>query len=446
MNTLELIEHGQHERQTTKERLDELYQWLLSYTESSLHTDDLFSKSLSLKRTKLDEQIIQFRQFHTQLRTRRHSFDSEIKSTTNVEQLLDPSDRKILHLIDQQFELLDQQANLHNERINRLSTRLNEFHLEHAHLIDDYDKRLRLYREHLEQNDDINFSTLQLLMNDDQEIPIEQTLYQRLIKELLETEHVEDQNEIQHYEQQLKDHRSRYEAFRTHLKAILHQRQDLLNEYETKKNLLHDWLTNTDRTLKQQPNDLTLARCEQLLIEHSTMPIESLKSSNQKLIHFYSSSNLSKLYEQLDLPQTNRQHSNTTAIFQRQTDELIDTYHAMKERLLQHMEVLSKIQKQTEQYQLAKQKAEQMIEKAKELVTLEENTILPLDSGQVELMLQKYKVRAFVQLRASSTIDATEIFHLKRSLSNFVRLDNCRSIQIHVGQHRRLQNQRSDIH
>lgn len=429
MNTLELIEHGQHERQTTKERLDELYQWLLSYTETSLHADDVFSKSLSLKRTKLDEQIIQFRQFHSQLRTRRHSYDSEIKTTTDVEQLLEPSDRKVLHLIDQQFQLLDQQANLHNERINRLSTRLNEFHLEHAHLIDDYDKRLRLYREHLEQNDDINFSTLQLLMNNDQEIPIDRTLYQRVIKELLETEHVEDQNEIHHYEQQLNEHKSQYEAFRNHLKTILHQRQDLLNAYEAKRNLLHDWLTNTDRALKQQPNELTLAQCEQLLTEHATMPIESLQASNQQLIHFYSSSNLSKLYEQLDLPQTNRQHSNTTTIFQRQTDELIDNYHAMKERLHQHMEILRKIQQQTEQYELAKQKAEQTIEKAKELVTLEENTILPLDHAQVEVMLQKYKVR-FPSRRVSdrtkcSLVDSTRVSYSKRQLRHFVRLGHC---------------------
>ena len=57
------------------------------------------------------------------------------------------------------------------------------------------------------------------------------------------------------------------------------------------------------------------------------------------------------------------------------------------------MELLEKIQQQTNKYQLAKQKAENSIEKAKELVTLEENTILPLDNQQIEIILQKYKVK-----------------------------------------------------
>ena len=87
MHNFELIEHYNHERQTIKERIDELNHWLLSYTGNSPNSNDLFSKPLSLKRSKLDEQIIQFRQFLAQLRTRRHSFDSDINTTINVEQL-----------------------------------------------------------------------------------------------------------------------------------------------------------------------------------------------------------------------------------------------------------------------------------------------------------------------------------------------------------------------
>jgi hypothetical protein len=82
-------------------------------------------------------------------------------------------------------------------------------------------------------------------------------------------------------------------------------------------------------------------------------------------------------------------------IFQRQTDELIENYLLMKEKILQHIQILENIQQQTNKYQLAKQKAENSIEKAKELVTLEENTILPLDNQQIEIMLQKYKVKFF---------------------------------------------------
>jgi predicted house-cleaning NTP pyrophosphatase (Maf/HAM1 superfamily) len=122
------------------------------------------------------------------------------------------------------------------------------------------------------------------------------------------------------------------------------------------------------------------------------MPIEQLKTLNQQLIQFYSSPNLFNLYEQLKLEKNLKKHSNTTMIFQRQTDELIENYLGMKEKIIQHMEILAKIQQQTEKYQLAKQKAENSIEKAKELVILEENTILPLDNQQIEIMLQKYKV------------------------------------------------------
>ncbi|CAF4555809.1 unnamed protein product, partial [Rotaria sp. Silwood2] len=165
MHNFELLEHDNHERQTIKERIDELNNWLLSYTDKSINSNDLFSKPLSLKRSKLDEQIINFRQFHAQLLTRRHAFASDINTKQNLEQLFDNNDKKNIDLINKSFQLLEEQANQYNERINRLSTRLNEFHLEHGHLIDNYSKRLRLYSEHIEQNDDINFSTLQLLLN-----------------------------------------------------------------------------------------------------------------------------------------------------------------------------------------------------------------------------------------------------------------------------------------
>jgi hypothetical protein len=93
-------------------------------------------------------------------------------------------------------------------------------------------------------------------------------------------------------------------------------------------------------------------------------------------------------------------------IFQRQTDELIENYHLIKEKILQHMQILDKIQQQTTKYQLAKQKAEYSIDKAKELVTLEENTILPLDHQQIELMLQKYKVRFLDQRYLNKSVQS----------------------------------------
>jgi len=393
MHNFELIERYNHERQTIKERIDELNHWLLSYTSNSFDSNDFFSKPLSLKRSKLDEQIILFRQFHAQLRTRRYSFDSDINTTTNLEQLLDDNDKNNLKLIDEHFQLLDQQANQYNERINRLSTRLNEFHLEHGHLIENYSKRLRLYSEHIEQNDDINFSALQLLLNNDNESIIDHTLYEQLIKELIETNNIEDENEIYQYKKQVNEYKNQYEKFQNDLKLILNNRQQILNEYESKKNFLQEWLLTTDRLLKQYPNELTILSCEKLLNEHSNMPIEQLKLLNQQLIQFYSSPNLFNLYEQLKLDKNLHKHSNTTMIFQRQTDELIENYLGIKDKILQHIEILENIQQQTQKYQLAKQKAENSIEKAKELVTLEENTILPLDNQQIEIMLQKYKVK-----------------------------------------------------
>jgi hypothetical protein len=394
MHNFELIERYNHERQTIKERIDELNHWLLSYTDHSFSSEDLFSKPLSLKRSKLDEQIIQFRQFHAQLRTRRHSFDSDINTTINLEQLLDENDKNHLKIIDQHFQFLDEQAKQYNERINRLSTRLNEFHLEHSHLIDNYSKRLRLYTEHIEQNDDINFSALQLLLNNDRESIIDHKLYEQLIKELIETENIEDIQEINQLKIQVNEYRIQYEKFQNDLKLILQNREQILNEYEIKKNFIQEWLFTTDRLLKQYPNELTFSSCEQLLNEHSNMPIEQLKSFNQQLIQFYSSPNLFHLYEQLKLDKNIHKHSNTTMIFQRQTDELVENYHLIKEKILQHMEILDKIQQQTNKYQLAKEKAESVIDKAKELVTLEENTILPLDHQQIEIMIQKYKVKS----------------------------------------------------
>ncbi|CAF4101504.1 unnamed protein product, partial [Rotaria sordida] len=391
MNNFELLEHDKHERQTIKERIDELNNWLLSYTDKTINSNDLFSKPLSLKRSKLDEQIINFRQFHAQLLKRRHSFETDINRKINLEQLFDNNDKKTIDLINKSFQLLDEQANQYNERINRLSTRLNEFHLEHSHLIDNYSKRLRLYSEHIEQNDDINFSTLQLLLNNNNDLIIDHTLYEQLKKELIETNNIEDQDEIYQYEKQINQYKNQYNTFENNLKLILSQREQILNEYESNKNVLQEWLLTTERLLKQQPNELTIDKCQQLLNEHNNMPIEEIKLLNQKLIEFYSSSNLKHLYEQLNLNKNKQHNTNIIKIVQRQTDELIENYLLIKEKILQHINLLEKIQQQTHQYQLAKQKAENSIEKAKELVTLEENTILPLDNQQIEIMLKRYK-------------------------------------------------------
>jgi hypothetical protein len=396
MHHFKLIERIQHERQTIKERINELYNWLLSSVEN-----DLFSKSFSLKRSKLDEQIIEFRQFHAQFQTRRYSFDSDINSTINLEQLLDNNDKNCLKLIDQHFQLLDKQTNQYNEHINRLSTRLNEFHLEHAHLIDTYSKYLRLYTEQIQQNDDWNFSALELLLNNDQEVIIDHTLYDQLIKDLLETKNIEDKNEIFELENQINDYKNQYQTFQNDLKLILHNRKLILNQYEMIKNQIQEWLISTDRLLKQQ---LTLDSCQQLLIEHSNLPIEQLKMITQQLIDFYSSINLLNLTKP----------KNQTLIYEKQTDELIENYLLIKHRILQYIDLLENIQQLTNKYQLAKQLAENSIEKAKKLIILDEHIMLPLDNQLIEIMLQKYKVNLFTKRRFLDSASGTNRDRLLR--------------------------------
>ncbi|CAF2636953.1 unnamed protein product [Rotaria sp. Silwood2] len=396
MHHFELIERFIHERQTIKERISELYHWLLSSIEN-----DFFSKPLSLNRSRLDEQVINFRQFHAQLRTRQYSFDSDINIKINLEQLFDNDDKNSLRLIKEYFQLLNEQSNQYNEHINRLSTRLNEFHLEHTHLIDTYSNSIRLYVEQIKQNNDINFSALELLLNNDQDLIIDHTLYDQLINDLLETKNIEDKNDILEYKNEVNEYKIHYEKFQNDLRLILKNRHLILNQYDLIKNQIEEFLLTTDRLLKQT---LTIDLCQDLLTKHSKLPIEQLKILTEQLINFYSSPNLLNLYEQLKLSKPVN-HSNLTLIYQKQTDDLIEYYLLIKQRLLQYLELLENIQQQTNQYQLAKQIAESSIEKTKQLITIDETIILPLDSQQIIVMLKKYKDIGDQLRTMSSTIE-----------------------------------------
>ncbi|CAF1503793.1 unnamed protein product [Adineta steineri] len=396
MNHLELIQRFLHERQTIKQNIDELYNWLTNSLENNFH-----SQPFSLKRSKLDEQIISFRQFHAQLRTRRYAFDSDINTTINLENLLDRDDKHSLKLIEQHFQSLNEHSQQYNEQINHLCTHLNEFHLEHAYLIDTYSKNLRLYTEQIEQNDDINFSALQLLLNNDQDLILDHTSYNKLIEELLQTNNITDENEIIEHKNQVNEYKNQYERFQNDLKLILQNRQSLYDEYELMRNDIQEWLLTTDRLLKQQ---LTIDSCEQLLHEHSTLPIEQLKFINKQLVEFYSSANLLDIYEHLKLSKP-RNDSNLSLIFEKQTNELIEYYLLIKQRILESIKILENIQHQTNNYQISKQIAENSIEKAKELIVLNENIILSLDDQKIENLLQKYKNIANELKSMSSTID-----------------------------------------
>lgn len=388
MHHFELIERILHERQTIKERINELHQWLLSSIEN-----DFFSKPLSLRRSKLDEQIIDFRQFHAQIRTRQYSFDSDINTKVNLEQLFDNNDKNSVKLIQEYFQLLNEKCNQYNDHINNLSVLLNRFHLEHTRLIETYSNYIRLYTEQITQNDDLNFEALQLLLNNDQHIFIDHTLYEQLITELLEAKNIENENEVLKYKDELNEYKVHYARFRNDLKLILQNRQLLLNQYDAIKTQIEEYLSKTDRLLRQQ---LTLETCQQLLIDHSILPIEQLKALNEQIINFYSSPNLLNLYEKLKLSKP-ISDSNFSIKFQQQTDELITKHLLIREQILQYIRLLENIQQQTDQYQLAKRNAENLIERAKQLVTLNESIILPLDSQQVEIILKKYKVSSIFQ-------------------------------------------------
>jgi hypothetical protein len=355
MHHLKFLERIHHERQTIKERINELYQWLLSSTKN-----DLFSRSLSLKRSKLNEQIIEFRQFHAQFQTRRYSFDFDINTSINLEQLFDQNDKNLLQLIDQHFQVLNKQTNEYHEYLNHFSTSLNQFHLEHAHLIDTYSKYLRLYAEQIQENDQWNFSALEfLLLNNEEERIFDHKLYNQLFNDLITRENIEDQNELFELQKQVEEYRIQYETFENDLKQILQNRQSIFNQYESTRMIIHQWLITTDHLLKQQ---------SVLSFEHSNLPIEQLKILTKQLIDFDSSINLLNI-------------SKSTSIYQKQTDELIENY---LQRIIQY--------KNTQQYQLAKQNAENSIAKVKKLFTLDENLILPLDNQLIEIMVEKYQV------------------------------------------------------
>ena len=402
MHHFKFIERLFYERQTIKERINELHHWLLSSSKN-----ELFTQSLSLKRSKLNQQIINFRQFHAQLHAHRCSFDCDINITINFEHLFDNSDKSSLKIIEQYFQLLEEQTNQFDKRINYLSTRLNKFHLEHAHLTDIYSHSIRLYTEQINQNTDLNFSTLELLLNSDQALTIDHTLYEQLKEELLETNNTDDKHEILRYSQLIDEFKNQYEIFHNDLKLILKNRAFILSQYEVIKYQIQEWLLLTeDRLLKQK---LTIQLCQRLLNEHSELPVEQFKIITEQLIQFYSSPNLLNLYEQLKFSVPIK-HSNLTSIFQSQANELIENYLAMKEKILHYMALLENIKQPTTEYQSIKQLVKYSIEKAKELVTLEQNIILPFDNQQIEIMLEKYQVNIYLKRKQSRNFTELNLF------------------------------------
>jgi hypothetical protein len=201
---------------------------------------------------------------------------------------------------------------------------------------------------------------LELLLNEEEDKHLDQKVYNQLINNLFEKENIEDKNEILELKKQVEEYRIQYEIFRNDLKTILQNRKIIFNQYESTRTSIHQWLITNDRLLKQQ----TLPS-----YEHSNLSIEQLKIFTQQLIDFDSSINLLNI-------------SKSTSIYQKQTDDLIENYLLIQQRIIQ-----------LEEYQFAKHNAENSIEKAQALFTLDENIILPLDNQSIEILVQKYQVR-----------------------------------------------------
>ncbi|CAF4331619.1 unnamed protein product, partial [Rotaria magnacalcarata] len=103
----------------------------------------------------------------------------------------------------------------------------------------------RLYVEQIKQNNDLNFSALELLLNNDQDLVIDLALYHRLVNDLLETRNIEDENDIIEHKKQVDEYKIHYEKFKSDLKTILTNRQFILNQYGLVTNQIDEFLVTT---------------------------------------------------------------------------------------------------------------------------------------------------------------------------------------------------------
>lgn len=380
MHHFALIERFLRERQLLKERLKDLDHYFAN--------PNSFVRSLSFQRTKLDEQLIDFRRYYAQLRSYAQIYHNEIQPRRHIEKLFDDEDRKRLIQIEKSLPIAETEANRFDEKINHLSTLLNQFHKEHARLIDRYAKSIRLFSDFIQKNDDLQFDQLEILLKNEK--LVDHRLYENLRDQLFEMEDVDDEEIIENEDDQLEEYRAEYEQFIEDLKLILQNRQELFSEYDFIKNQLEDWLNNVETSLKRS---ITLPLIEQYLLEHSNLPIDLFRSLSNQLIGFYSSKNLIKLYERWRQGQTHMS-SETAKVFHEQTEEIVNAYEKIKERLIQLKKFFEEIQLRSEEYHNGKERAEETIEKAKKFVQTEEYQMLPLDRDEVRRIEEKFRVKS----------------------------------------------------
>lgn len=216
MHHLKFFQRIEYERQIIKERIREFHQWLL--TEIDQHWTE---KILSLKQSKLNEQIDEFHRFEIVFQTREHSFHTDLNSPINHEQLFDEDDQHLLKFIDEHLSILSKQIHQCQQRFTHLSTSLTNFHEEHAAFIDTYSKYFRLYTEEIQEN----FSTLESILKED---IFDHRRYEQLLDDLLNQSNIEDENELIELDHQAREYRIQYQIFYNDLKILLQHRQEFL--------------------------------------------------------------------------------------------------------------------------------------------------------------------------------------------------------------------------
>lgn len=398
MHHFALIERFLQQRQFVRNRIDEIIRWI-----DSIDEENVFPKKFFLKRTKLDEQIVEFRHFNVQFRTYREIYEKDVKTRLQIAKLIDDDDRHRTNFIEKFFDKTSIVVKTFDEKISNVSQLLNDFLAEHARLIENYGKSIRFASELIEKNDDFQFTELFVLFNDEK--VFDEEIYENLRDELEKFGELDDEDD------QLDEFRENFENLRDDLTSIVRNRQEILNEFDLMKNQIEDWLNNAENTLK---HSLTIELSRQLLIEHSALPIDAFQSVAEQLIEFYSSPNLLNFYERLKFSRPSTFRSETARIYRDQTDEIVDAYRSMKTRLLQFL-----------QLELERKAAQDAIEKAKILLRFDETPRLSLDLNEMKKIREDFQslgdqFRSFSSFIAQFKTTATNFLD-KRSAENEIK-------------------------
>ncbi|CAF1332996.1 unnamed protein product, partial [Didymodactylos carnosus] len=414
MNHFELIQRLYNETRNVKENIIDCIQWLEKAREQ--FNIDFLNKSLSLNRSKLDDQIIFYRQYDAQLRTRRHSFSNIIKTQS---QLLNVNDENSqLETIENNLKDLELNSNNYNEKINRLSLKLNEYLLLHAQIIDSYAKQIRQYEYYIKEND---FSYIKQLLSGENNENYEQklSLYNQTVENLLieNDGNLIDQDEILTSKLVVQEHHETFQRLISDLTLILNNREQLTKEYNDLKIIIDQWFISSELVLKQIepiPFELDaclerLDKCNLLNKEYQTIcnnNVNRLKILSDEILCFYTSSNIDSLLdtlkiifesstrfndEQISKNDTNDNEQITIAV----TKNIIECYQNMGQRIQSYIDYLTLLIEQIETYKTSHKQAKLCIEQTNELLDydIKQNQIilLPIEQQELDLFMKKYQ-------------------------------------------------------